>query len=138
MTYKKILLLSFASLGFNINAYASTLSDNDLTTINCTKFPSTTITNKGVCSDILGDVGVTPPDCKPHIVEASKVKFACFANKHNCSADVYMTNHCNKGGESKIATVKFDIDTGIKSIVMDDPSYSITGEGFRVSINGGP
>lgn len=108
----------------------------DLVTHNMTKFDSTTIINKGACSTILGSTGTTHAN-STNVVPSGKVKFACLANLHNCKADVYMTPDCNKSGASPVATVYFDIDTGIKTdkTEIHDSGYAITGSAFEITIS---
>jgi hypothetical protein len=112
-------------------AYAGEFAAGDLTIVNNTKNFSTSVINNGPCSTILGDIGVTKPN-STNTVPSSKVKFACSIHPSSCSADVYMTNNCTG---SKIATVTFDVDKGIKSVKMDTPAYLITGVGFIVTLN---
>lgn len=105
----------------------------NLVIVNNTDFDTTSIINNGACSTILGKVGVTHPH-STNEVPGPTVRFACIANLHNCKADIYMTPNCKAGGPS-VATVYFDVDTGVKSISVIDTRYAITGNGFTTSIS---
>lgn len=117
--------LSAIMLGFTASlAYASAL-----TIVNNTDHDSTTVTNDRICSATLpGGGGVTKAH-STNVVSEGKIKIACFHNKENCKAAVYMTNNCTG---SSIATVIFDINKGIKSITMHEPGYEIHAAGFTV------
>ena len=109
-----------------------------LVTNNDTNFDSTCVINDGSCSTVLGQVGVTKAHEQHHVIDASTVWFACIANRRNCKADVYMTNHCNDNNEPSVATVVFDVSSGIKSITMHDSNYAITAVApFEITIAGG-
>lgn len=144
MEFKKIFSTGFFLLGlsfsFSANAFIANsdlTSDfaSDLTIVNDTNRDSTSIINHGLCSTILGDSGVTKAH-STNVVAASTVKKACFFNKTNCQADVYMTNNCTG---PKVATVIFDISTGVKGQPdIFDTSYAINANGFYINFSGGP
>lgn len=108
----------------------------DLITHNLTDFDSTSIINNGACSTILGATGTTHAH-STNVVPSAKVKFACLANIHNCKADIYMTPNCNKSGSAPVATVYFDVDTGLKSdkTQIHDTKFAISGTGFETTIS---
>lgn len=108
-----------------------TANAGDLIVNNHTDYDSTSIINNGSCSTILGEMGISRKHTDHNVVPDSKVRFACFLNKKNCKADVYMSANCTG---PKIATVLFDVDTGIKSIQMLDPKFQIIGSGFTTTM----
>jgi hypothetical protein len=135
MEFKKILSAGLVVLGisFSFSAHAF-IANSDLTIVNDTNHDSTSIINNGLCSTILGDSGVTKAH-STNVVKADILKKACYFSQHNCQADVYMTNNCSG---TKIATVFFDIATGVKGYPdVFDKSYTITASGFGISLAGG-
>jgi hypothetical protein len=108
----------------------------DLVTRNDTDLDSTSIINNGACSTILGAIGTTHAH-STNVVPGGKVKFACLANLHNCKADIYMTSNCNKSGATPVATVYFDVDTGLKADKTEthDAKFVIGGSGFQTTIS---
>lgn len=106
----------------------------DLTIVNNTNRDSTSIINGGACSTILGAHGITRAH-STNVVPSSVVTFACLANRSNCKADVYMTANCTG---PVVATAYFDTKSGIKVVTLHDNSYTVTGGGFQVTIDGGP
>lgn len=107
---------------------------NALTIKNNTGQDSTAVINNGGCSaNLMGEAGITRAH-QERTIESFYVWYACYANPHNCKADVYMTSDCSG---PRIATVLFDTDTGIKNISMLSNNYAFIGNGFRVEINGG-
>lgn len=99
---------------------------------NRTDFDSTSIINNGICSNQLGEVGISRAHTDNNVVPESKLKFACKFNPKNCKADVYLTANCTG---SKVATVLFDLDTGIKSASVYDSHYEITGSGYVITMS---
>lgn len=106
----------------------------DLTIVNNTNRDSTSVINHGACSTILGSHGITPAH-STNVVPSKIVTFACLLNRSNCRADVYMTNNCSG---PVIATASFDVNSGIKSIDILDPSFTVSYSGFAITISGGP
>ncbi len=137
MSFKQSVIITFVTFGFA--AFSAQAQANDLYTTNNTKLDSTCRTNDLMCStDVLGDAGITRAG-KTLVTPFKQLKLACGKYLHDCKADLYMSTNCDKSGASKIATIKFDVlDTGVKSIEVFDPSYSIIGSGFNVTITGGP
>jgi hypothetical protein len=128
--FKKILYFGLTTIGLTLPL---SLHATDLTITNDTNRDSTSIINHAACSTLL-DGGIT----KAHTVNIVKEKIlftACFLNRNNCQADVYMTDNCTG---PKVATVIFDIYSGLKSIQTFDNSYSFSGEGFHFNLAGGP
>lgn len=105
---------------------------SDLHIANNTKSPSTVIANRGLCSSWLGKEGIAQPGEQDHIVHASKVAMACATNKKACVADVYLGDNCQTG---PIASVTFNVDTGIVSAVSKDAKYKIAGTGFSIKLD---
>lgn len=107
----------------------------DLYTSNNTKEYSTSIIHnpiKNICSaTLLGNKGITAPGEQNHKIPENDINLACMS-RSKCVADVYMTKDCSG---PKIATVTFDVKTGIESIVMSSNAYKITGSGFNVQLN---
>lgn len=128
MSIKKAKILLITSF-LTILPFAAVAGD--LVINNHTDFDSTSVINNGACSTILGEIGISRAHTDSNVVPDKKIRFACFANKHNCHADVYMTDNCT--GE-KVATVLFDVDTGIKSIQMSSTKFAITGSGFTTTM----
>jgi hypothetical protein len=105
---------------------------------NHTDLDSTSKINGFSCSSsILGEAGITRAH-STNSVSNTKLRVACFANRENCVADVYMTSVCEKSGQNKIATVVFSVNSGIKSVVMENEAtnpYVISPSGFSVTIS---
>lgn len=134
MLVKKSLFSGLLAIGISLPLFAQAA---DLTIVNNTYCPSTTITNNGACSTILGDSGVTKPH-STNVVTAAKIFIACIVNQKNCKADIYMTDDCTG---PKVATVTFDIyDAGIKSILNYNTKikYAVSGSSFHAELDGGP
>ena len=111
-------------LPFQVNA-------QNLIVNNRTDFDSTSLINNGICSSQLGEIGISRAHTENNTVPEAKVKFACKFNPKNCQADVYLTANCTG---SKIATVTFDVDQGIKGSTVYDGRYEITGSGFVITM----
>src|SRR3990167_7035514 len=127
MFIKKLLATSLMTLGITLPFSAIA---GDLHLWNYVNLPSTTLINDMACSSILGEKGKTKPCEKNHVVDDATLRNkACFFNIHDCKADLYMTNDCLSSGKPKIATVYFDVDTGLKEnkTQIFDPSYTIEG-----------
>lgn len=139
---KNIALTSLAI----IIACASSLAiaASDLVTINNTKLPSTAVINHGACSTALPNgMGITPPDGKPHVIPGAIVKGVCGAHQKDCSADVYMSDHCNGNGEVPVAYATFNTLTGATTITMTDygraAKYDLRSDApFHIIMDGGP
>jgi hypothetical protein len=105
---------------------------NDLIINNRTDLDSASVINHGLCSDRLGEVGITRAHTENHVVPSSIIKIACTFGKHPCRADVYMSANC---AAPKIATILFDIDTGIVGVPKsDDPRFILSGSGFSFTL----
>jgi hypothetical protein len=117
--------LIIAALPFSANAAGLTID-------NKTDFDSTSVLNNGACSTILGADGITKAHTKK-TVASSRVRLACLGHWSNCKAVVYMTNNCTGPA---VATVYFDVNTGIKkdTLVNHSDKFSIDGEGFTATI----
>lgn len=107
-----------------------------LTVVNNTDHDSTTITNSHkpnpMCSaNLPGGKGITRAHTT-NVIPENTVNIACIKDKQNCKADVYMTNNCSG---PMIATVIFDIKSGIKSVTMLNDKYNISGSGFYITID---
>jgi hypothetical protein len=131
MVSKKILLKSLFAI---LASGSMTLSYADLTITNNTNFDSTTITNKGSCSTILGEHGVTHPH-STNQVSRMQLLLACGRHVTDCEAQVFMTNNCTG---SPIADVMLSEVSGIYKVDSLDPTYQVVGTGWNVAINGGP
>ena len=142
MVIKKVVLVSLLTLGLGASLQA--LAAGDLVTINNTKLSSTAVINHGACSTALPNgKGITPPDGKPHIIEGTLVKGVCGSHQKDCSADVYMTNHCNAKGELPVASAVFNTSTGATTITMTASgkaaNYNLHSESpFHIIMDGGP
>ncbi len=131
MFLKKVSLTALVMLSSSLPLAAHA---GNLVVTNHTQFDSTSIINHGPCSTILGSIGVTHPG-QTNVIPEDKIKKACFFNSHNCKADVYMTGNCTGPA---VATVLFDVVTGVKSIQMHDAAYTINGSAFNLTLEGGP
>jgi|GEM_PF-2064715 hypothetical protein len=138
MISKKTLFLGLLTISLNsVGVAHAALSSLDVT--NNTSQYSTVIINNGMCSSnsALGKAGVTDP--KSHNpIPGFILWIACHAAPSNCKADVYMSKNCGAAGDPKVATIIFDISTGIKSITMHSNDYLFTGGGFSITLDGGP
>lgn len=129
MTFNKKVLSALVMASVSMPIFAS-----DLTIKNHTSKDSTSVMNNGPCSNILGAPGITKAHTDNPVPEAT-IKKACIFNKTNCKAEVHMTNDCSG---PTVATVIFDINTGIKSVTMaQGTSYTVTGNGFTALITEG-
>lgn len=127
--FKSVLVFSLC-IPFAANA------GNPLTITNNTKLDSTCIINGTVCSNALGDIGITHPG-KTNTIPATTVGLACWGHNDDCVADVYMTNNCTG---PKIGTVHLNTSSGIQSASVDDSNYRIDyqKDDFFVILSGGP
>jgi len=136
MAIKKIIGSSLVAVSMSsvcLVAYAGP----DLTIDNNTSKYSSSQINDGLCSSAL-DGGVIQPYEKGHVVSGVLIAFACWGHESDCKADVYMTDNCNQGGASKVATVRFDTQKGIIPPIQNyTPEYTISGSGFNVALDGG-
>jgi hypothetical protein len=127
MSVKKKLMTGMLMLGASLPLMANA----GLTITNNTDFDSTSIINNApICSSSMTG-GVTPAHSVNNVPDKT-VWWACITNTTNCTADVYLTNNCTG---PKIATVTFDVKTGIKSVVMHTSDHQITGAGFDIVLN---
>lgn len=129
MSVKKTIYCGLIIMGGISMAHA-----NDLHLMNNTNRDSTCFINDKMCSNKLGEGGITRAH-KPNTISDLTVKIACTGHQSNCKADVYMTDNCS--GE-KIATVILDTSKGIQSVTMNTTEYQISGSGFNISLDGGP
>jgi hypothetical protein len=110
---KKIILLS--SLIISTAAHAT------LTIVNNTDFDSTCVVNDGMCSNELGDQGITHAHTS-NLIEQIQLYIACGISTSNCKADVYMTPDCSG---PVVGTVILDINEGITQVTDTGP-YKLT------------
>jgi hypothetical protein len=134
MSIKQIML---CMTGAVIAALAFQAHAGNLVADNFTNFDSTTVTNSNICSTILGQAGIARAHTVGNIISDAQVKRACGRHKHDCVAEVHMTANC-KG--RTVATVKFDVDTGIYEIVNHrtnpdaEPQFIVSGSGFHSTV----
>lgn len=108
------------------------VSAGDLIINNRSDYDSTSIINNGACSNILGEVGIARKHTEHNVVPDAKIRFACKMDSKNCRADVKISNNCTG---PKVASVLFDVDTGIKQPVTSlDPRFEIIGSGFEITV----
>lgn len=133
MSMKKATLIQLIALGISLPLSALAA---DLTIINNTSADSTSVINNGACSDILGPSGITHPHAT-NVVPEKVIAKGCIFNKSNCKAEIHMSNNCSG---PTVATVIFDIATGIKSVqpAANTYGYIVSGNGFTASFDGGP
>lgn len=130
MSIRKILAVASATFLVALPIHAEA---GDLVLNNRTDYDSTSIINNGACSTILGEAGIARAHTEGNTVPDKKIRFACILNRHNCRADVYLTANCTG---SKIFTVFFDVDSGIKTgeTIVYDSKYNLVGSGFNMTI----
>lgn len=125
---KKILITSIV-LGLGL---ASVTNAQPLTIKNDTNHDSTSVINKGACSSMLP--GGTTRAHSTNVVSERLIRTLC-GNK-DCNADIYMEGNC-KG--PIIATVKFNVNTGLGAISKPINGYSFDRlNNFAIVIKGGP
>ncbi len=130
MSIRKLML----ALAISACCSATTAFAHDLVINNKTNFDSASIINGGMCSSKLGSVGIARAHEENHVVPSTIINIACKFGKHPCRADVYMTTDCSPNG-SPIATVLFDVDTGIQGTpASNDPRFVLTGSGFEFTL----
>jgi hypothetical protein len=110
---KKIILISSLIL--------STTAHADLTIVNNTDFDSTCVVNDGMCSNELGDSGITHAHTS-NLIEQIQLYIACGISTSNCKADVYMTPDCSG---PVVGTVILDLNDGISQVTATGP-YKLT------------
>jgi hypothetical protein len=102
----------------------------DLSITNNTDLPSTSIINGGLCSNILpGGAGITQPH-STNVVPQAIMNAACWVNRDNCTADIYLTDNCTGDKEGRVV---ISTTSGIKSITVDG-KYSLKGSGFNITL----
>jgi len=134
MLVKKSIITSLLAISVTSLPVLAQAGDLDVSN-NTDEYSTTYILNPigKVCSSTaLGDDGITKPRQQNHIISEGKLNLACFADKTNCVAEVYMTNDCSG---DKVATVTFDTSTGVKSISMSSNKYVISGSGFKLQMD---
>ncbi len=109
----------------------ATSAHADLNIINNTDFDSTCVVNDGMCSNQLGDEGITHAH-SANLISQLELYIACGSNTWNCKADVYMTPDCS--GPS-IGTVILDINQGISQVTETGPYKIVALDPFQVQIN---
>lgn len=132
MTFRKTIFTISAALCMALPIQAEA---GALTIHNRTAFDSTSITNNASCSSLLGETGITRAG-QDKVVSDTLIRTACMLKRHPCKSDVYMTANCTG---RKIATVLFDVDTGIVSIVNypaapGEISFRVSGSSFETTI----
>jgi hypothetical protein len=131
MSVKKMLSIGLLAISF------STASHAVLNIMNNSNKDSTAIINGGMCSSAaLGDSGITKAH-SPNTISDFVIWYTCRATPHDCKADVYMTKDCYASGASKVATVVFDTQIGIKSISSFSDEFIVSGSAFSMQINDG-
>ena len=142
MQNKKILFgVLLSTLAFS--ACADGVHDLDL--VNNTNQDSTAIINGGACSTSLPNgYGITKAHSSNHI-PGRIVKGACGRDRQeNCSAKVYMTNHCHLNGEKEVADAEFNVNTGDVKITMTEEGkkqgYNLhpSDQKYLIIMDGGP
>jgi len=129
MSIRKTVYLIAASICTIIPLQASA---GDLVINNRTNFDSASIINGGACSKILGESGIARAHTDHNVVLDSKVRLACRTDLKNCKAEVKITENCSG---PKIATIYFDVDTGIKpNFTVDDSRFDIQASGFEITV----
>jgi hypothetical protein len=128
MQFKKTMLAAgLAILSVPLLALANT---PDLIIHNNTDLPSTSVINGSICSNFLpGNVGITQPHSTNNVPGVT-VHSACWANRENCRAVIYMTPDCSG---PVIGTVVISTTSGVKSIEVNG-GYSISGNGFEITL----
>jgi hypothetical protein len=139
MSIKKTLFLVGALFCVALPFQAIAMGGGEsLVITNNTDLDSTSKINNMACSSsVLGEGGITHAH-STNAVSNTKLRVACALNRENCVADVYMTTVCERSGQPKIATVVFSVNTGIKSVVINNPEtnpYVISYSGFSASIS---
>ena len=130
MQFQKSLKRTMLSSALGLLALPALAMADNLVIHNNTDFPSTSIINDGVCSNFLpGGIGITQPH-STNTVPSVTVHSACWADRENCRATIYITNDCSGPA---IAKVVLSTKTGVKSIEMIG-SYSIIANGFDVTL----
>lgn len=139
---KKLKLLGATSLSLCLLS-VPLVAKADLTIDNQTFFPSTSKINNqsgnAQCSNTIPVYGITQPQTK-NVIPQGIIWGACLANLHACSAEVYMSDNCTGPA---VATVVFDISTGIQSIsnLYGPEGFMIANpprNSFYIDIMGGP
>jgi len=132
MSIKKIAstgLLSLSLTGIPFLAHA------ELRINNHSNSDSTAVINNGTCSSsALGAAGITEAH-STNTVSDFIIWYTCRSSPHDCRADVYMTRDCYASGASKVASVVFDTQIGIKSIDNFSDKYLISGSGFSIDLS---
>jgi hypothetical protein len=127
---RKITLFSSLLLSASLLAMPMT-ANADLTIVNNTDSDSTCIVNDGMCSNELGDQGITHAHTSNLILQI-ELYIACGSNTSNCKADVYMSSNCSG---PKVGTVILDINQGISQLTSTG-AYKITSaDPFQVQID---
>jgi hypothetical protein len=130
MQFQKSLKYSMLSSALSLLVLPTFALADNLVIHNNTDFPSTSIINDGVCSNFLpGGVGITQPH-STNTVPSVTVHSACWADRENCHATIYITTDCTGPA---IAKVVLSTKTGVKSIEMLS-NYSIVANGFEVTL----
>lgn len=133
--FKTTLLASIVVMGVGV---ASTASAKSLTIYNHTNHDSVTMINKGSCSSSLPG-GITRAHSK-NVVPEALLKAVC--GKKDCSAEIYMSDHCGGPNNPVIATAVFNVKEGLKSISAPINGYSFQRDPadpfFAIAMYGGP
>lgn len=141
MFNKKSMLTCLLAVGMSMPLIAQ--AGLDLTLVNNTNYDSTVIINHGACSTALPNGKGTTKAHSTNTVPGMLIKGACGAHQKDCKGDVYMTPHCNGGGEASVATATFNTATGETQIELTaygkSSNYGIrTDSPFHVIMDGGP
>ena len=103
---------------------------NPITIHNNTDQSSSCVINNGICSSFLPNgIGITLPHSS-NVIPGPTVFSACWANRENCTATVYLTNDCSG---DVVGTVVMSTSSGVKSVTGQN-GYTITGADFEITI----
>jgi hypothetical protein len=130
MQFKKITRQAIVGTGLGLLLTPMLALAAEVTIHNNTDQPSTSIINNGICSSYLpGGIGVTQPH-SVNTIPSVTVYSACWADRDNCKADIYMTSDCSG---PLIGKVTLSVSEGVKDIVVYG-DYSISGNGFDITV----
>jgi hypothetical protein len=102
-----------------------------LTIINNSNFDSTSIVNNGICSNAMGEAGITRAHSS-NILSHLILMIACGMNTADCKADVYMSDDCSG---PLVGTVILDINSGIKNVSENGDFTFTTANPFQIQID---
>lgn len=112
---------------FALCTLSSSLALADITVSNNTDLYGTAKVGF-ICSAIAGDRGIIHPQQQDFVIPTYALKEFC-SNKP-CSARIYATEHCDRGGSQPLATVQIAYPDGM----VGEPVYSTP---QQIKISGG-